>query len=526
MRGWEWSYVAAQLDQRSAVLASPGHDTRFAGFNTSGHVVALDGDGTMARWDPASGELLASNRFAGTPVALSPDGDFALYAAESPELRRTDSGTVVRAFGPYAGVDAEPYRFGVAQGGRFVAIGLSAGGVVVLDVETGERRAQLTAEAVGFHLDGSEIAFQTGRQLRFWDVTSDRETRQEFVRHRAASLSVVSPDGKWVAEAVDDNVRATEVGAGKMLWVRPGSLAIDGLAFDQGGSSLAVSVQDGPVQLVDLQRRLPDRTFRFQRGPSCPLGRYSWHGRWFVTATKGGREIHVWDTATKPRFVLGKGGPNTPAIAVAPRTGRIATSNRSLQVWEAVSASELGAQPAPGVVRALGYRSDGGSLLAVTADQVFEVDAESGQSQQKASLGASVDGVALALEHGLILTTRGREAEAFNASTLRSLGVFARAEWTSSAAVRPDGALIAIASGGVTPSIQLFDAVTLRSKGSLHAPATVRSIAWNPSGRVLAAGDRHGTHQCMGCWASFGGAALATARARRRSVVLGVPSGR
>jgi WD40 repeat protein len=144
---------------------------------------------------------------------------------------------------------------------KTVAVALSNGMLLHLDVAAGTEIARNKFAADAFSPDGTLAARIAGRQIEIWDVWGRRST--------GGALPAGRPDIAGVAFSADNRTLAVARPSGVELWdvgrrIRLRTLTAPWggqprtVTFDRAGDRLATVLRDGSIQLWDVRRGGPD----------------------------------------------------------------------------------------------------------------------------------------------------------------------------------------------------------------------------------------------------------------------------
>jgi RNA polymerase sigma factor (sigma-70 family) len=338
-------------------------------FSPDAKTVLTAGEGTLKRWDVATGKLL--RRFPGSypgAVLASPNGRW--LASPGGDLLDATSGEVVRRLTPSSG----PLAF--SPDSTLLATSSADGTLTLWDTTTGKTVRQLRGDAESvfagaFSPNGLSL-ITLGREMKVcrWDVAKGKLIRTVALPMTAWRTLRLSPDGKTLAVSRAEEVRLWDTETGREL----GKLGADaakaryGLAFSGDGRTLATD--------------------------------------WYDPDTREAR-VCLWDVATRQllrQFAI-------PARAVgflffAPDNRTLASSGFGeprLRLWDTITGRELHQHPAhDAAIRALGFTPNGQTLVSGSDDGTLRVwDAAKGRSVRE--LPGHPGGVS-----GLALTPDGR----------------------------------------------------------------------------------------------------------------------
>jgi WD40 repeat protein len=410
-----WDAATGELrftiaDNANALLGSGYYRSNFMSFAPDGTLITLAEDWETLKWlDPVTGQeqrALRHERELGN-LLLSPDG---MTLATSPSTYYLDYGLWDLATGEEKILEAE-YGLGsgssweFAPDGQTLALGYEWGGVVLWDVATGQRQAELEGEStadlafspdgktlaaatltgtvtlwdldtwqarltlagfkgsqptragVQFSPDGSTVVVVVGDPdvdfpvqeswVRSWDAASGKErfTLGEQETGFAVSL-LFAPDGQTFATSGKDNiVRLWDAATGKLR----NTLGVHGkritdLAFSSDSRVLASSSHDGTVRLWDLAVEPDYLDLPLPQQPSDDTSlAFSPDGEMLATGSRGGTII-LWDLATfERRSTFRAHAEEVVGLVFDPAASRLASASadQSVKVWDVAGAEPL-----------------------------------------------------------------------------------------------------------------------------------------------------------------------------------------
>ncbi len=275
-------------------------------LSDDGSVMAVTWNGTVAVIDPATGSLI--HRFTGLKgeikcVAVASDGS--RLAVSTGERRvtvcecRTKKTWVVEPGGETeVGLDRQ-LSFS-PDGKRLVVCRYGVETLKVLDADTlKETYSRRCASIMATFSPAGDLLAAVERQtddrysglcLRLIDLKTGRETCIPKA-NRASHLSV-SPDGKWVALATEDQTRLVEKATGRVAHQFSGGEKVQ---FTPDGGRVVLSAR-GKLFVRDTA------TGRLLGGPTEDRqfddARFSPDGRRMAVGNKAGQRLEIWDTRT------------------------------------------------------------------------------------------------------------------------------------------------------------------------------------------------------------------------------------
>lgn len=256
LRVWE---AATGKERFSATLPGTSGQwfTSIAFSPDSKILVAAGWDGTIHRFDPASGKTTRSWRGhadAAWGVAFSRDGKTLISAGRDGVVRLWDwqTGKERMAFGKTAEMAIVQAALS-PDGTTVVSTGSHDSGIHIWDAATGKKRRNMpfsysTAPHTFFAPDGKTLVVVADR-LSFWDPATGESVQPIQVPGKGICQAAFSPDGKIFAVAgysgsEYQNLHCFDWATGKLLSRLP---ATDGgtaaFAFGPDGKTLAVSYQ-------------------------------------------------------------------------------------------------------------------------------------------------------------------------------------------------------------------------------------------------------------------------------------------
>jgi WD40 repeat protein/serine/threonine protein kinase len=485
LRGWEWHYLQ-RLRYQTLRPLHHACAVHCAVFSPDGRRVASsDQDGWVKVWDAHTGQELL------------------------PAFRAHQEHVRIVAFSP---------------DGKVVATGSSDGTVKTWDAGTGQqlparKRHGGAVWGVAFSPDGRHLASGTRDGVEVWDVA----TGQEVIRLHSPAPHVFgiafSPDGQRLAAAsravpggADFAVTVWDVRTGnKQLTLGP---ALDNysVAFSPDGRLLAASGDNTP-RVWDSQT---GQELLLLRGHTAQVHcnvAFSPDGRRLASGS-GDAAIKLWDLPTGREVLTLRGhAGGVRSLAFSPDGHRLlsASADGTVRIWDARPSegepdhSSLTLPGHTGAVNNVAFHPQDPRLLASAgADGTILLwDARSGKSLQIRNtqsgnlqgLAFSPDGQRLAFGGGRS-AERGWTARIWDATTWQDIPPWplATEDGVRSVAFSPDGRLLAAGCYSKKP-LTIWEAGSGKPLLKLPNPWVTASVAFRPDGRWLAAANFDGTVQ-------------------------------
>ncbi|WP_073500554.1 caspase, EACC1-associated type [Actinacidiphila paucisporea] len=399
-----------------------------------------------------------------------------------------------------------------ATGGPVTALAFDARGATLATADTGRGGTSTTT--------GGSPA------VRLWNTATGRPTGRHLTAPGGAVNALAfSPDDATLAGGVEDRgmelwATATGQQSGTSLTGQQGS--IRAIAFSPDGRTVASSTDVGGVRLWRPFGRRPLATLAGHHGTVDSIA-FAGSGGRLVAAGGGHGRATAWDTAAA---APAKGSPvgdsdraDTVAFSHDGTTTAVGTYDGTVRLQLDGRESRDLAVNAPDVVDAevesLAFSGDGSTLaVAITcvpgdgdgtcrAYGVQRWDTATGRRLKALDLPAGLDvsgafAVAFAPRRPLVVAaTDEGPLVRWNSVTGKATGTYfpSADRFYTSLAFGPDGTTVAAARSDST--VDVFDAASsadLTPTYSITTSSSVRSVALDPHGDVLAAGMADGAH--------------------------------
>jgi WD40 repeat protein len=356
-----------------------------------------------------------------------------------------------------------------------------------------------------------------GPTLRVWEVATAKEVRRVIDGKTGVYGFALSPDGKTVAtRGGEHTVRFWDFLSGKEKRPAGGHrMFVQDIAFASDGKTVATGAAAASVRLWDAATGRPLHRLAGHGNTAARLG-FSADGKvlvsWGIDAT-----LCRWSVATGKRLGRFKGVGSPYDMAVLSRDATtLATwgrQDRKIRLWETATGKELRGWKSPQqMVFSLAFAADGRTLASGGADgSVYVWDAADGRELRRLmvlgamkkpyptpvyNLAFSPDGRALAASYQA-LDPRNQEwawlVKVWETATGGERLVIRPGASAAALVFSPDGRRLAFLplptnKAGTWGRVHLWDLEAGKELRRLGQPGGVRSVAFSPSGNLLATG--------------------------------------
>jgi WD40 repeat protein/serine/threonine protein kinase len=357
LRGWEWHYVRSLCSREIATLRSHSSSIQSVAWSPDGQRLATaSGDHTVKVWDAVKFQELATLRGHQNLiryVSWSPDGSKLASTGWDKTLRVWDVATQ----SAFAITASDKYLQCVtwSQDGKRLASCGDDGLVKVWDATSGTELQRLEGHKdlvwqVAWSPDGQRLASVSNYvhpDIRIWNADTGKQVHEQLNAHRSSIISVAwSPDGKQLVTAsMDQTVKVWDTASWESRTLTGHKGTVTSVSWNPDGSMIASGGIDGLIMLWDPNGQKPLRMLRGHRG-----GVSSIHWR------KDGKRLasgsadataKIWDPNNDQeftRFETAGGMVWSPDGAqLAAIVGDPANSARfNLQVYDAVTVRPVG----------------------------------------------------------------------------------------------------------------------------------------------------------------------------------------
>ncbi|WP_433363266.1 protein kinase domain-containing protein [Streptosporangium sp. CA-115845] len=544
--------------RRTGGLTGVGDDLRDIALSPGGGLLAVISGLRLKVWNVRTG------RPTGFSIAVqgrTAGGDTGVFFGQSDDWLVVTQGQGLTLWNVVTGKELSPPvsvgGFDISADGRGFAIGDLNGETASFTLEDLRRiplgsRCNGCGPHVAYSPDGTTVAVAKGRRIELRDASTGADL-DRFFEDGATGDLVFSPDGRFLASALDTALRVWRVQDGRLLLTQKIDAYQPVVAFDPDGrtlryltedsvTSLDVSALTRPVTLKgpgtgwatlspdgrllasrgdkasevvirDVRRRA--RVGSLEVGPEGADGffemAFSADGGRLVANTGGdSSRLTVWDTATSKRIaaVATARAGQVPAVAISADGTAVASytlyydsdevPGGEIHVWD-VPSGRLRWSRAQEMVDGLVFTPDGKTLAVAGGDHRL-LDAKTGEpfGDTYGSPGVGIPTIALAFgEDGarFAIADQVGRISVFETRGRDRVGTLIRSERGAGAALTysPRGDVIAAAVN--ERSVGLWDVATGRRLGQPIVAQTgdLQSLAFSPDGARLVAVDSAGT---------------------------------
>jgi WD40 repeat protein len=370
-----------------------------------------------------------------------------------------------------------------------------------------------TPESIALSPNGKILAMgNLEGSIELWDVTHWHALGVPLTGHTDSVFGLAfSPDGNVLASASGDKtIRLWNVGQQQLIGTLAGHTDyVVTVAFSPNGKILASGSGDGTVRLWDAARQqqignpLTGHTNVVDSVTFSPDGKILASGSTDDT-------IRLWDVARRiplgPPLAGHTGVVNSLAFTPDGSTLVAATGDGAIGLWD-MRHRQLADQPvirAPSEIYGVAFSPDSKTLVAATLDgEIDRWDVAHNQSLPSFYRSNQVFASAYSPDGKLLATGQSDGVTLLNASSGWQLGLIDSGLAAYSVAFSPNSRILAV---GGCPSaesavlckpgvVELWD---VRRRQPIGGPLAghfdvVRSVAFSPDGRLLAAGSNDGT---------------------------------
>lgn len=408
----------------------------------------------------------------------------------------------------FAGVESPLLRCDLSPDGRWLAASGGRSTVQIWDFATRTLVSRLPGHDLGPNGIMLGLCFSPDSQflatgdwsgtVRLWDLTTREPVVLGSHGHPVATLAF-SPDGQRLASSsMDHTAKLWDVPRRRELTTFRGHGGrVWSVAFTPDGNALATASADGTVKFWDARAPGDDNVFARHSMHGGQLG-YSPDGRFLVAEDGAGDDkmskIMIWDLTTgtaAQRITGGKFALSSNLLAVVTMEGR-------LQLWILDPLRQIaGPNGATTCVFADPAFSPGGDRLAVIArsGEVRIWTVVDWKERTRIKTPPTPDWVFFGPDGATLLSVAGNGVTQWSLGSGQRIGRFdGHTAWVKSAALSPDGALLA--TGSDDSSVGVWSLSSRRLVvGFACGAGGIWSVAFSRDGKTIAAGTFEGLIQ-------------------------------
>jgi WD40 repeat protein len=519
---------------KSVRLAGHDRPVRSIAFSPNGQLlVSGSEDNSVRLWDVASGEPLKSLRGHSRAVrsaVFSPDGRLVLSGSEDQTARiwKIDDYQEVRVLHAtvLSGHEDAVLSARFSRDGMRIVTASRDRTAALWDAATGQplRRFQegheFLVSGAAFFAGGKRLVTAAGdNSVRIWDVAGGVETAVLSPTGGVGAVAV-SPDGQWLATgSPGHDVQIWDIDKSKLVAKLSGhSAPISALAFADTGEWLA-SGSDGPGVRI-WRRHVEGSETKWNlhkeltgHSGSITAIRFTPDSQRLITASTD-RTCGQWDVQTGNEFtrLVLKHPEWVSSLDVSPDGALAVTTcdDGNARSWRLADATLIASVKSSGQpFNSIGFSPDGNTAVvastedrkvvlwdikrAIEASSQVHNDDESEAAKPDVlqsfadftQMGGEVWSAIFHPDGKHVLTIGGNDAQLWNLQSRSPVVRYARHGAVASAAISPDGRLVA--TGSWDRSAKIWDANTGRAIRKLegqHA-AYVNSVDFSPDGAQL-----------------------------------------
>jgi WD40 repeat protein/serine/threonine protein kinase len=527
--------LKGEPDPPSNHIILTGHDgpVRSVAFSPNGQLaISASEDNTIRVWDATAGKAEKTLRGHGSPVracAFSPDGQTVLSGGDDQSIRKWDvkgyQEVRVLHANVFTGHEDAVLAARFSRDGRQIVTASRDRTAALWDAASGKPLRRFAeghdflVSGAAFLPDGNHLVTGAGdNTVRIWDQAFGTQRLVLSETGRIGTLAV-STDGKWIATgSPGTDAKIWDRETGKLAATLSGhTKEVSALTFSKSGDRLASGDDDGVVRIWQRGHGVDsawvvEHEFSGHNGSITGL-RFTPDGSRLITAS-GDHTCGQWDVASGEELrQLTLSHPEwISALDLSP-DGTLALTtcdDRVARLWRIADAAQIAAVESPGkAFNSAGFSPDGSTAVLSSSEdkRVWRWDLSAAQGAASPatadqlgpplldfnSLGGEVWAAMFAPDGRHVLTIGGNDAQLWHIESRRAVVRYSPHGAVASAAVSPDGRLVA--TGSWDHSAKIWDAATgdaIRRLDGGHI-GYINSVEFSPDGRELLTASDDGT---------------------------------
>jgi WD40 repeat protein len=432
-----------------------------------------------------------------TNIAFSPDGQMLASSSIDSKVKiwNIDTGECLKTF---TGKQQWIWSVAFSPDGQTVAIGGEDSVVTLWNIHTDERRFLLGHHSwvwsLLFHPHKNILASASyDFSIRLWDADTGK-CLNTLEGHQNILFGVdFHPSGKILASAsYDYTVKLWDVKTGECLKTLEGHThGVSSVAFNGDGQILASGSGDRTIKIWDVKT---GECLRTLRGHTLNLSMVDFAPDQNILVSGDNNQVlKLWDVEGGKCLKTWQGYTDIMlATAVSPDGKLVASgsSDKAVRIWDLKSEKLISTGRHNGWVWMVDFSPDGQTLVSCSQDETIKLwDVSTGKCRKTIRGHVKIWTVKFSPD-GKLLASGNQDGTVcfWDSSTGENLRcIEAHSLWIWAIVFSPDGKTLA--SGSADTTIKIWDIETGECHLNFSNSNKVLSVAFHPSGRMLAGGD-------------------------------------
>ena len=389
--------------------------------------------------------------------------------------------------------------------GRTLATDSSLDGITLWNVATGQETASLSGgdlfgltlpsgpsvspdlsgffDEVAFSSDGRTLATLDDRGIRLWDVTTRRQSAT-LDKNNAVSSMAFSPDGRTLAAVDHSGIGLWDATTGRETATLDLGATAESVAFRTDGGTLAVGGTDGDISLWDVAGI--QRASVIAGSPVRALA-FSPDGRTLAVGDDGG--IGLWDVTTGRETATFNQIADVSGVEFSPDGRTLAAvdgSDVSLWVVATGQRTVILDNNNDNTISGVAFSPDGRTLATADDGSIGLWDVTTGRETATFGENNAVSSVAFSPDGRTLAAADGRDVSLWDVAARQRTATLDKNNAAASVAFSPDGRTLAVGGAG---GAGLWNLVTGREIAALDDSSQVDNVVYSPGSPVLTTGD-------------------------------------